>query len=171
MKVIGIVGSPRSNGNTRKLVELVLEGAAETGAETELVLLGEKDIQYCTSCFACKEGECPIQDDMVEIMEKVRAADVLVLGSPSYYDNVTGLMKSFIDRSNRLFHTQEMTGRRAVLVGVGSATAEKAVDALGSYCKYIGVDVVDKISANSQDDGDVSKNPGVLERCFEAGKV
>jgi len=103
MKVIAVNGSPRKNWNTHILLEKCLGGAKETGAETELINL--YDIQYkgCTSCFSCKlKGvtvkKCAMKDELASILQRICECDVLVLGSPIYFSNVTGEMKSFMER-------------------------------------------------------------------------
>ena len=104
MKVIAINGSPRKKWNTATLLEHTLEGAASKGAETELVHLYDLDYKGCTSCFACKlkggksYGKCAIKDDLTPVLEKIRTADALILGSPIYFGIVTGEMRSFMER-------------------------------------------------------------------------
>jgi multimeric flavodoxin WrbA len=102
--VIAINGSPRKKWNTATLLEHVLEGAASQGAGTELYHLYDLDYQGCTSCFACKlkggksYGKCVMKDGLTEVLETIRTADALVLGSPIYFGNVTGEMRSFMER-------------------------------------------------------------------------
>jgi multimeric flavodoxin WrbA len=102
--VIAINGSPRKKWNTATLLEHVLEGAASTGAETELVHLYDLDYKGCTSCFACKlkggksYGKCAMKDDLTPVLETIAGADALILGSPIYFGNVTGEMRSFMER-------------------------------------------------------------------------
>lgn len=102
--VIAINGSPRKKWNTATLLEHVLEGAASTGAKTELVHLYDLDFKGCTSCFACKlkggksYGKCAMKDGLTPILEKISAADALILGSPIYFGIVTGEMRSFMER-------------------------------------------------------------------------
>jgi multimeric flavodoxin WrbA len=104
MKTIAINGSPRKKWNTATLIEKALEGAASQGSETELVHLYDLDFKGCTSCFACKlkgsksHGICAMRDELTPILEKIKAADVLILGSPVYYGSVTGEMRSFLER-------------------------------------------------------------------------
>src|SRR5512145_1855046 len=102
--VIAINGSPRKKWNTATLLEHVLEGAQAQGAETELVHLYDLDFKGCTSCFACKlkggksYGKCVMKDDLAPVLERIAGADALVLGSPIYFGNVTGEMRSFMER-------------------------------------------------------------------------
>ena len=102
MKIITFNGSPRGKrGNTCIMVEEFLKGAQESGAQVEQVLLSEKKIGHCLGCFNCwlkTPGECVIKDDMTLLLEQLLVADVVVFATPLYVDNVTGLMKNFMDR-------------------------------------------------------------------------
>lgn len=104
MNVIGINGSPRKQWNTATLVAKALEGAAAHGATTELVHLYDLDFKGCRSCFACKTrggksyGKCVLTDDLAPVLEKIAAADALVIGSPIYFGTVTGETRSFLER-------------------------------------------------------------------------
>ena len=102
MKILLINGSPRGKrGNTYIMAEAFLKGAEEAGAETEQILLSKKAIKNCKGCFWCwlkTPGKCVIKDDMEPILEKLKEADILVFATPLYVDNVTGLMKNFMDR-------------------------------------------------------------------------
>jgi multimeric flavodoxin WrbA len=104
MKTIGVNGSPRKNWNTAKLLDKALEGAASQGAETELIHLYDLDYKGCHSCFACKlktgrsYGSCAIHDGLKPVLQKIEAADALILGSPIYYGMVSGQMRSFLER-------------------------------------------------------------------------
>ncbi len=102
MKITAFNGSPRGKaGNTHIIVEEFLKGAEEAGAETENILLNKKKIRECIGCFDCwtkTPGECIIKDDMDELMEKFVSSDIVVMASPLYTDNVSGLMKIFMDR-------------------------------------------------------------------------
>ncbi len=104
MKVIAINGSPRKNWNTATLLKHTLEGAASQGAETELIHLYDYNYKGCISCFACKlkdgesYGRCAVNDDLKQILEKVEAADAMILGSPIYFGMITGEMRSFLER-------------------------------------------------------------------------
>lgn len=99
MKVLGVVGSKRKRGNTARLVKEALQVAANEGLDTELVYLGDYQIRGCTGCEGCKKTfRCVIQDGMQELYAKVEEADGLILGSPTYFYNMTSDMKAFIER-------------------------------------------------------------------------
>jgi multimeric flavodoxin WrbA len=103
MKIIAINGSPRKNWNTHIMLEKCLEGAKEQGAETELINLYDINFKGCTSCFACKLkgvtiSKCAMKDDLEPILQKVCECDALVLGSPIYFADITGEMRSLWER-------------------------------------------------------------------------
>ena len=100
MAVLGIVGSPRKNGNTEILTAHALKAIAEEGLDTELVRLAGLDIRSCNACMVCHEEErCPIEDDLFPIYLKMKEADGIILASPVYYGSATALMKAFIERT------------------------------------------------------------------------
>ena len=104
MKVIAINGSPRKNHNTAALLKKALEGAQANGAETELIHLYDLNYKGCTSCFACKRkdgpsyGTCACKDELSPILQKIKEADAIILGSPIYLHDVTGQMHAFLER-------------------------------------------------------------------------
>ena len=104
MKVLAFNGSPRKTWNTATLLRKALEGAASQGAETEFIHLNGLNFKGCQSCFACKTkggksyGKCAVKDGLTPILEKVRRADAIILGSPIYFGTVTGAMRMFMER-------------------------------------------------------------------------
>jgi len=100
MKVIGINASPRKGANTATLVETVLKGAADKGAETKLVDLNKLNMKPCLGCDACKEdlGHCVQKDDLTPLMEEMGTCDAVVLGTPVYWFHVSAQFKTLVDR-------------------------------------------------------------------------
>ncbi|MGA7720358.1 MAG: flavodoxin family protein [Ignavibacteriaceae bacterium] len=104
MKLIAVCGSARKQGNTSKMLHQVIEGAKSAGAETEFVNLFDLDYKDCMSCYACKLkgrksfGHCTLNDELKPLLECIEQSDVIVLGSPVYYGNLSGQMRSFTDR-------------------------------------------------------------------------
>lgn len=104
MKVVAINGSPRKKWNTATLFKYALKGAELVGVETKLIHLYDLDYKGCMSCFACKLkggescGRCAVNDDLDPLLEETRTVDALILGSPIYYGDVTGEMRSFLKR-------------------------------------------------------------------------
>jgi multimeric flavodoxin WrbA len=103
MKVVGIVGSPRKNGNTEILTAHTLAAIAEEGIETELIRLAGLDIKPCTACDYCRtEGKCNIKDDLNPVYEKMKQADGIILATPVYFGSATALMRACMERSGRI---------------------------------------------------------------------
>ena len=99
MKILGIVCSPRKEGNTEIMMEEALAAAREAGAETELVLVAGKDIAPCDACATCrKTGKCRIKDDMQSLYEQIEAADGILFGTPVYFGGYTAQAKAIMDR-------------------------------------------------------------------------
>lgn len=122
VKIIGIIGSPRSGGNTETYVKKALKSAADSGADTDIIHLGKVKIKPCNACDICKfTGECPIDDDMPEISEKVKEADGLIIGSPVYFGNVTAQTKLFMDRSRPLRIDFKLKDKVAGGISVGAS--------------------------------------------------
>jgi multimeric flavodoxin WrbA len=103
MKVVAFNGSPRKDGNTTLLINHLLRELEHEGIETELVQLSEKEIRGCIACFKCHENQdrhCAVKEDAAnEYIEKITAAQGIVLGSPVYFQDVTPEMKALIDRA------------------------------------------------------------------------
>lgn len=120
-KIIGIVGSPRNDGNTAALVQQILKGAAEAGAETQIVYLNDLTYRGCQGCYECRTtGCCAQMDDLVPVLYDIAAADAVVLGSPNYMGGVTGQLKLMIDRfcvfMNADFTSRLAAGKKLALV-------------------------------------------------------
>lgn len=102
MKITIFNGSPRAKkGNTHFMVKEFSKGAEQAGAEVENVFLAKKKIHPCRGCFGCwvkTPGKCVVKDDMAELIKKFAGSDIIVFATPVYVDNVTGIMKNFMDR-------------------------------------------------------------------------
>lgn len=102
--VLGINGSPRKEWNTAQLLESALSGAADGGAQTELVHLCDLSYTGCMSCFSCKRkdsmdfGHCILQDDAAELIERIYQADAVVFGQPIYHWDVPGRTRNLFER-------------------------------------------------------------------------
>ena len=98
--ILILSGSPRKGGNSDILCDRFMEGARESGHRAEKVFLRDKNIGYCIGCEACHQnnGVCVQKDDMAEILEKMIAADVIVMATPVYFYTMDAQMKTLIDR-------------------------------------------------------------------------
>ena len=92
--------SPRRGGNSDLLSDEFASGALEAGNQVEKIFLKDKKINYCTGCGSCFNGKsCPQKDDMAEVLEKMIAADTIVMATPVYFYTMSGQMKTLIDRT------------------------------------------------------------------------
>lgn len=143
MKILAIIGSPRGmQGNTGRLLDEVLSGVREAGAETEILSLKSLNVQPCVACDMChKDGICNIKDDYETIKDKLLACDGFILACPNYIFSVTAQMKALFDRCNGLIHCMALEGKYAALVetsGGGEdeevlAYMSRFVNTLGAY--------------------------------------
>lgn len=100
MRIVGFIGSPHKEGNTTWVINKILEGANERGAETQSWHCNDLDIKPCRGCLGCKQGDlrCLINDDMQKLYDALEHADALVLGSPIYLGQMSAQTKIFTDR-------------------------------------------------------------------------
>lgn len=103
MKVVAFNGSPRANGNTAQSIRIVFEELQKEGIETEFVQLGGRKVFGCLACGKCwetKNNRCIRQDDeMNGFIQKMQEADGIIIGSPTYFSNVSTEVKALIDRA------------------------------------------------------------------------
>ena len=150
MKAIGIVGSPRKNGNTDILVSRVLEGAREAGLDTSKYLLNEMKYSGCQACDYCKSHEgCRLEDDLTSLLQDMAEADSVVFGSPIYFYQFTGQFRLMEDRMYSLidagFNSRLRPGKKAVIVtsqgDPNPKSYEKAANEFADVLKLLGFEV------------------------------
>ncbi|MFA4825040.1 MAG: flavodoxin family protein [Methanoregula sp.] len=149
MKILAIHGSPRTiRSTTRKLTTFVLEGAAEAGAETEMIDLCDFRITPCTACEGCSfNGICVYEDDVPIIVERMKEADGIVFASPVYIDNVSGQMKIFFDRLADAIHYQVLAEKYGCSVAsTHTSGGDEVVMYQNHVLNYLGVIAVGGIS-------------------------
>ena len=123
-RVIVISTSLRLGSNSDMLADKFIEGALAAGNNVEKISLIGKNIQFCRGCFGCaKLGRCVIKDDVNGIMEKVMQADVVVWVTPIYYYEMSGQMKTLIDRMNAMYE-QDYKFRDVYLLTVAAEDEE-----------------------------------------------
>ena len=133
MKIIAINGSPHGEwGSCSHLIKNMFSECEKLGAETEVIRLIKKNINYCLGCGKCmSEGVCPQKDDVHEIHEKMKAADGIVFASPVYVLHVTGLLKNFIDRCLPMGHRPCLHGKYAASVSAFAGIGD--IDMVADY--------------------------------------
>ena len=170
MKVVGISGSPRK-GNTEWMLRKLLEEMATGGIETELVCLRETKISGCDGCLSCeaggqeRKGECRIQDDMQQIYPKLVEADGLALGTPVYFEMLSGLLKNFIDRTCPIW--PKLKEKSIVGIAVAEEGIGKAVNNLRTYASVCGMPWVGYVTALAKTP---KKEKGVDKRLQRLGR-
>ena len=125
--VAAVIGSPRRHGNTVALVDAALEELERCGCRCSRIMLAELHIDACAAHENCAElAGCALDDDMADVLEKVYAADGLILASPVYYENVSSQMKAFMDRNAiRYNHDEWLTPK---IVGLIAVALESGLD-------------------------------------------
>ncbi len=173
MKVLGVVGSGRLNGNSQVLVEEALQAARGLGAETELFLAGQKSIAPCDGCECCRtSGECRIDDDMQELYIRLMEADGIIFGSPVYCWNVSAQAKAIIDRTYRFKSERELAGRAGGALVVSRGRGEStALWVLLSWFATHGMVVAGGASALGDGPGDVRKDTVGMEEARRVGRA
>jgi len=129
MKIIAINGSPRGmGGTTGRLLEEVLAGVTQEGAEVEVISLAENPIKPCVACDAChRVGVCPLKDDYEPLKEKLLAADAFIFASPNYIFSISAQLKAFFDRCNGLVHCTALEGKYALVVETSGGGGDEEV--------------------------------------------
>ena len=173
MYIFAINGSHRK-GNTEAILKKILDGAASKGAGIELVNLRDRNIENCKACMGCENtGTCRIQDDFPHIFEKMAVADVVVFGSPNYFNNVSALMKNFIDRMNADWQDPRLKGKKAVLVmpgGYSASSIEKGLRAFREFPRICKMKVVEEYAPIVDKPQEAGQNKAIMQECLELGK-
>ncbi len=117
MKIVCVLGSPTTKGNSTAIARRFLETAGELEADIQSFTLNKLKYRGCQACMTCKTklDKCVLKDDLSEVLDAVREADILLMASPVYYGDVTSQMKGFIDRTFSFlgpdFHTNPNSSR------------------------------------------------------------
>ncbi len=183
MKILGILGSPRRQGNSEILLMAFLQGAREGGAAVTEVFLRDRKISPCQEIYHCfKDGTCPIKDDMQGLYDQLLEADVVVLATPIFFYGVSAQTKTMMDRTQALWSRRYVIkkdfpggNRQGVLLAVGATkgrllfvgarlTAKYFFDALNvRYAAELLVRGVDEKGA-------IQERPEVLEQARDLGR-
>ncbi len=142
MKVVAFNGSPRKQGNTYEALKLVANELEFQGIEVEIVHIGNKDIQSCTSCNSCfknRNEACIINDEVNEWIQKMKNADGIILGSPVHFSAMSAKMKTFLDRAFFVGDANKSLFRHKVgasVVAVRRAGGVPVFNQLNNYLQY-----------------------------------
>ena len=172
--VLIISASPRKGGNSDTLCDRFMKGAGEAGHKVEKLHLAELKIDYCSACYACKKvGHCVKQDDMIQIIEKMRAADVIVLATPVYFFTMNAQMKTMVDRTLGGAQKPGLENKEFYLIATaadGREAMERTIDGLRGYLDCLpGAKEKGVIyGAGAWQLGDILKNPA-MEEAYQMG--
>jgi multimeric flavodoxin WrbA len=187
MKVVGFVGSPRKKGNTAVIVNEMLRGARDAGAETKVYDLNALSIRGCQACYKCQtpEGQCVQKDDMKRLYEEIFSAEGIVIGTPVYMLQISGQTKTFIDRLFALLYLKDgqpgafrnkIKGKKAVAVysqgqpdtNLFAASFDLHENVLG----FLGFKVQERIAAGGMNiEGAVKDDSKIMEKTYAAGSA
>ena len=176
-KVLVISTSLRARSNSDILTERLIAGARDAGHAVEYIGLKGKEIKYCIGCLSCmKTQRCVQRDDAAEIAEKMKQADVLVFATPIYYYEMSGQMKTLLDRMNPLYGT-DYRFRRVYLLSTAADSApgtdDRAVNGLQGW-----IDCFEKAEFGGalfcgglNEPGEAANSGDALERAYAFGKA
>jgi len=185
VKVLGIAGSPRRDGNTDLLLAEVMRGAASKGAEVKTVVLNDLKITPCQHCDACLEaGKCRIQDDMQQIYVDLEQADRIVLASPIQFTGVTAQTKAMLDRFQCLWARKYVLKipplgtereRKGLFISVGGRKVknvfEPALVMVKTVFRILDISYAGELLFSGVDEkGAIAKHPDALRQAFLAGE-
>jgi multimeric flavodoxin WrbA len=186
VKVLGLFGSPRRGGNTDILLEEMLKGAREAGAQIKKIRISGLQFSPCVECHGCDEtGECVLNDDMEKVYPKLLEADCVILASPIFFYGVTAWTKALIDRVQSLWvrkyrlklpPEEPKRRRKGFFISVGATKGTRLFDGAMLTVKYffdaLGLDSAGQLLFTGVEaKGDIRNHPTALREAFEAGKV
>jgi multimeric flavodoxin WrbA len=154
MKLIGILGSPRRDGNTAYLLEETLKDLKDK-VKTEIFFLKDYEIKPCDGCHYCEErGKCKIEDDMQKLYQMLEESDIIILASPSYMGGITSRMRAFMERTWFLRKGQ-LKYKVGTWIVVGRRSTGSTVNEMNEYLDRLGV----------------IKLPGIVGYAFKKGDI
>lgn len=174
-KVLIISSSLRNNSNSERLADEFIRGAKEAGHQVEKLSLRDKTIGFCKGCLACqKTGNCIIRDDAPMIAQKMLTADVIAFATPIYYYEMSGQMKTMLDRANPLF-TSDYTFRDIYLLTTAADNGETAADGAvkgieGWISCFEKANLAGTVFAGGVDEPGQIKGHSSLEKAYSLGK-
>lgn len=171
MSIVTINGSPRAGGCTATLMEQVVKGAVGENGQVKNFLPNEMNLKGCQSCMACQStGKCNVEDDMTEVYEAIDAAEVLVLGTPIYFSEMTAQLKMVFDRFFPYMKENVAANKKCVLLTTQTfpdgSMYDAYIEGLKKMTQAIGFSEV--IVFKASDVG--NEHPEYLESCLALGK-
>lgn len=183
MKILAVLGSPRRGGNSDALVEQILEGSRQEGADTEKIRLNDLTLRGCQACNRCRkdiDDPCVLDDDMPGVHEKLRASDALVIGTPIYYFGPSAQTKLFLDRWYALAGQEgqghALKGKRMALAlayadpDPFSSGAANAYAIFRDAARWVGAPLVGVVHGTADKKGEIKANALLMSQAVELGR-
>lgn len=176
LKVLGLSGTPRKDGNSDQLLQYALQPFHDAGAELQLIRLSELSVQPCRACEVCQQGRpCVIDDDMHRIYAGFRWCDALLVASPVYYRNINAHLMAVLERHYAILPEKALTGKvgGAIAVGRGAGQA-KTLSALYTWMLSCGIICVpgelNGVTATASMPRDIMEQPDKLQQAVLLGQ-
>jgi multimeric flavodoxin WrbA len=175
MKILALIGSPRSGSNTDILVDKILIGAGENGNSCEKIRLYDFDISACVDCRKCKRSDfvCALEDGMSPIYPQLEAADLIIFGTPVYWYGPTAKMKLLIDRLRPFIASGKLKGKKGIVVTPseeGDSCCGPLIEMFKTSFEYLGMSFAGSILAKAYERGEIRNNLAELTRAYDLGK-
>ena len=174
MKILALNGSARKRGNTDILIDRILKGSKEKGHKSEKLYLYDYEILPCMDCRDCKKENyaCTLNDGMKKIYPKMEKADLIIFGTPNYWNGPTAKMKLLIDRMRPFVPSRKLKGKKWVVVSPsaeGPKSCKLLVEMLRLSFDYLGMKFAGKILVKAYEKGKIKTNRQALEKAYEIG--
>jgi len=172
MKILGILGSPRENGNTSLLLDAVLDGAAKAGAQTQKIGVAGLELNFCIACGKCHStGKCFMEDGASMLQQKMMAADGIVLASPKYIGGITAQLKTVLDRFSVGVHCFLLDGKYGASVTTAGGDALPGPAEYANQClRGFGAQTVGIVAAQARGVGALVDQETVLAQAADLGR-
>ena len=186
MKIVCVKGSPRLNGNSATIADYFLKHAQEKGGEIQAFALNKLKYSGCQACMACKtkQDKCAVNDELTEVLDAIRETDILLIATPIYFSEVTGQVKTFIDRTFSYLVPDYMTnpkpsrlmpGKKLVFIMTHENADEKSYSDVFSryelFFRFFGFGETHLINANNVDNiGDIDSRTDIFKLAEETAE-
>lgn len=164
-RILGISGSMRKNGNSETALARVITKCQKQNV-TRIFNVSQMNIGLCDGCLVCEEvGACHRQDDMLNLIDEIKAADLIIVSTPVYFDGLPAVLKNILDRTNPLCN--QIGGKEAYILTFGQADEtswERACICLENYFEVMNIKVIGKNSFYARGKNDVMTSEDVLNK-------
>jgi|GEM_PF-1294620 len=177
MNILAISGSSRK-GNTEYLIKTIVQKMQKNNIDINDIYLSDIRMNFCCGCLECDEtGNCIIDDEMTNIVSKVRDADALILATPARWGLLSGELKTFLDRLNPMAVRNELKGKKVLIFAIGQSeqneieSINNAANSLVTFCENACMEILETILiCECYSSDDISKKQEYINQCQEATK-